>query len=173
MSVPIANLPAGSAGLAVVAAVAAVALLGALALQYLGGYQPCTLCIYERYPYLLVVIAGLLGLWWRRPRPALALAALALAVNLGLAAYHVGVEEGWFALPETCAAVGKATTVAELKAQLQAAPARCDQVPLSLAGLSLAAWNGVLAAALLAAALVALLRRPGSATEQHRRPSAA
>jgi len=163
-------------GLAFVAAAAAAALLGALALQYLGGYRPCTLCIYERYPYLLVVVAGMAGLWLRRPRPALALAALALAVNLGLAAYHVGVEEGWFALPETCAAVGRATTVEELKAQLLAAPARCDQVPLTVAGLSLAAWNGVLAAALLAAALAALLvrRRPrDSATEQHRRASAA
>ena len=105
--------------------------------------RPATLCIYERYPYLVVLAACGLGLWLGRPRLALAVAALALAVNVGLAGYHVGVEQGWLALPQSCAAVGEAVTIEELQAQLEAAPARCDQVPLTVAGLSLAAWNGL------------------------------
>lgn len=153
--------------LALVAVASAAALLAALALQYLGGYQPCSLCIYERYPYLAVIVAGVLGLGLERPRPALALAALALAVNVGLSAYHVGVEQGWLALPQACAAVGQATSIEELRAQLAAAPARCDQVSLTLAGLSLAAWNGVFAAALLGLAVLGLVRRR-SAAEQDR-----
>lgn len=148
--------------------IAALALLGALGLQYLGGLQPCTLCIWARYPYLVVIAAGAVGLWLGRPRTALVVVVLALAVSVGLAIYHVGVEQGVFALMESCAAVGEATTVAELKAQLMAAPARCDEVPLTVLGLSLAAWNGVLAALLLVLASTALLRRPRrSAAEQH------
>ena len=85
---------------------AAAALAAALALQFLGGLPPCPFCVYQRYPYLVVIAVGALGLWLRRPRLALALAALALAVNVGLAAYHVGIEQGWLALPEGCAAVG-------------------------------------------------------------------
>lgn len=158
--------------LALIAAAAAAALLAVLALQYLGGYEPCHLCIYERYPYLTVLLVGALGWWLGRPRLALALAALALTVNLGLAGYHVGVEEGWLALPESCAAVGAAVTVEDLRSQLAAAPARCDEVSLRLLGLSLAAWNGVLAAVLLALAVVGL-GRPGSAAEQHRQRRAA
>lgn len=131
------------------AAVTAAALLAAVMLQYLGGYAPCELCIYERYPYLAVAVVAALGAWRRRPRPALVLAALILAGNVALSGYHVGVEQGWFALPETCAAVGEALTLEELKAQILAAPPRCDQVTFSLLGLSLAAWNGLLALLLL------------------------
>jgi disulfide bond formation protein DsbB len=155
------------------AAAAGAALVAALLLQYAGGYKPCSLCIYERFPYLAVIVVGLAGAWLGRPRPALVLVALALAVNVGLTVFHVGVEQGWFQLPETCAAVGQATTVEELKAQLLAAPARCDQVPLTVLGLSLAAWNGVLAAALLVLALVGLARSGGSVAEQHRQVGAA
>ena len=155
--------------LALLGLAAAAALLGALAMQHLGGLEPCQLCVYERYPYLVVLVAALLGAWLDRPRLALGVTALALAANVGLAVYHVGVEQGWFALPESCAAVSGAATVEELKAQLLAAPPRCDQVPLTGLGLSLAAWNGVYAAALLALAVLALLRRtPASGAQQDR-----
>ena len=141
----------------VLAAVAA--LVAALGLQFLGGLPPCPVCVYQRYPYLVVIAVGVLGIWLRRPGPALALIALALAVNIGIAAYHVGIEEGWLALPEGCAAAGNATTIEELRRQLEAAPARCDQVPFAFAGLSLAAWNAIYAVGLLAVAVWALTRR--------------
>lgn len=141
------------------AVAAAAALAAALGLQFLGGLPPCPFCVYQRYPYLVVIAAGALGLWLGRPRLALAIVALALAVDVGLAAYHVGIEQGWFALPEGCAATGTATTIEDLRRQLEQAPARCDQVPFSVAGLSLAAWNGIYAAGLLAVALWGLVRR--------------
>jgi disulfide bond formation protein DsbB len=154
-------------------AAALAALVAALALQFLGSLPPCPFCVYQRYPYLVVIAACALGVWLRRPRLALALAAIALATNVGLAAYHVGIEQGWLALPETCTARGRATTIEELRRQLQAAPARCDQVSFTLLGLSLAAWNGVYALGLSALAAWALLTGRGSAAEQHRHPRAA
>ena len=145
--------------LLLLAVAAAAALAAALGLQFLGGLPPCPFCVYQRYPYLVVIAAGALGLWLGRPRLALAIVALALAVDVGLAAYHVGIEQGWFALPEGCAATGTATTIEDLRRQLEQAPARCDQVPFTFAGLSLAAWNGIYAAGLLAVALWGLVRR--------------
>ena len=50
-------------GLAALAALAA-----ALALQYLGGLEPCPLCIEQRYPYLALMAASALGLVARPPR---------------------------------------------------------------------------------------------------------
>lgn len=150
------------------ATAAAAALVSALLLQYVGGFKPCNLCLYERIPYLAAVVIGVLGYRLGHVRLALALLALAFAANAGLAFYHVGVEQGWFQLPEGCAATGQAATIEELKAQILAAPARCDQVPLTVLGLSLAGWNGVLSVALLAASLFGLTRRSASATEQHR-----
>jgi disulfide bond formation protein DsbB len=145
--------------LIILALAAAAAVVGALLLQFGFGYPPCHLCLLERYPYLVVLAACGLGLRLSHPRLALATAALALAVNVGLAGYHIGVEQGWLALPDSCAAVGEPTTIEELRAQLAHAPARCDQVPLTVAGLSLAAWNGLYAAGLLLVAGVALSRR--------------
>jgi disulfide bond formation protein DsbB len=149
---------------------AAAALAAALALQFLGGLPPCPFCIYQRYPYLVVIAAGALGIWLGRPRLALTLAALALAANVGIAAYHVGIEQGWLALPEGCAAAGRATTIEELRRQLQTAPASCDQVAFTFAGLSLAAWNIIYAAGLLAFAVWGLAWP--SAAEQHRHSGA-
>ena len=91
--------------------------------------------------------ASALGLWLGRPKTFLVLAALILIFEIGLAGYHVGIEQGWFALPTSCAALAPATTIDQLREQLQAAPARCDQVQFTLLGLSLSAWNGIYALA--------------------------
>jgi disulfide bond formation protein DsbB len=104
-----------TASLRLLAGIAALALLGALGLQYLGGLRPCTLCIWARYPYLVVIAAAAVGLWLGRPRTALAVVALALAFSVGLAIYHVGVEQGVFALMESCAAVGEASGTPPLR----------------------------------------------------------
>ena len=85
------------------------ALAMALALQFLGGLEPCPLCIEQRYPYLGVIAAAVLGLWLGRPRVFLTLAALILLFEIGLAGYHVGIEQGWLALPASCAALEPAT----------------------------------------------------------------
>lgn len=139
---------------------AAVALATAFALEHLGGYAPCSLCILERWPWAAALALGLLGLALGRARPILLLAAVLLAGNAALSVYHVGVEAGWFALPGTCAAGGSATTIEELRAQLEAARPTCDRVALAWLGLSLAAWNGIAAAVVAALAAVAALGRP-------------
>ena len=147
--------------LALVALAAAGALATAFGLEHLGGYAPCSLCILERWPWAVALVSSLAGLLVDRTRPALAVAALALAGNGLLSAYHVGVEAGWFALPSTCAAGGSAATIEELRAQLAAARPTCDRVALRLLGLSLAAWNGLAAAAVAAVAIAVLARTRG------------
>jgi disulfide bond formation protein DsbB len=122
------------------ALVAALLLATVLALQYLAGLAPCPLCVWQRYPHLAVVVLGLIGWRWR-PRPMLGLIALVLLTGAGIAAYHVGVEQGWVALPAGCAAGQGATSVEELRQMLAEAPPACDQVSFTLLGLSLAGWN--------------------------------
>ena len=144
-------------------------LLGALGLQYLGGVAPCPLCIWQRWPHLAVLLIGLLGwAWW--PRPMLALAGLVLLGSAGLAGYHVGIEEGVWALPAGCAAGQEASTVEELRQLLAEAPPACDQVGFTVLGLSLASWNGVNSLALAALALWAAWR--AGAPRQARAPAA-
>jgi disulfide bond formation protein DsbB len=117
----------------------AAILFGALGLQYLAGLPPCPLCIWQRWPYVALIVLG--GVGWRAwPRAMLGLATLVLLVGAGLAAYHVGIEEGWWALPASCVAGGDAESIEDLKRLLAEAPPACDQVSFIL-GLTLAGWN--------------------------------
>ncbi len=129
------------------AAVTAAGLAAAWTIEALG-YAPCPLCLYQRYPYYLAVpvlaIAALVG----RPRFGLAVAGALFLVGSGIAAYHSGVELGIFALPEGCAAAGRAASLEELKAQVLGTVPRCDRPELFVLGLSLANWNTLLAAGL-------------------------
>jgi disulfide bond formation protein DsbB len=122
-------------------AIAAALILAAVfAFQYLGGAAPCPLCIWQRYPYGVLIALGVIGFFWQ-PRPMLVLCVLVLLVGAGLAGYHYGVEEGWFALPASCAAGGEASSVEELRQMLREAPPACDQVQFTVLGWSLSAWN--------------------------------
>ena len=120
--------------------------------------SPCPLCIWQRWAHGAAAAAGLLCLAAATPARApwlLALAALVLVGGGGIAAYHVGVELGWFA--SAFCGIGEApATAAELKAMLlETDPARCDEVPWSLAGISMAGYNLIVSAAAAAVAAAA------------------
>jgi disulfide bond formation protein DsbB len=126
----------------------------ALLSQYWGGLVPCELCLYQRWPWYVVIVLTLvvaLAGGGRAAAPVFALCGLVLVAGAGLALYHVGVEQGWVAGPTACAGAGAADSVEALKAQIMGtAPARCDEVAWSLFGVSMAGWNAV--ASLLVAA---------------------
>ena len=142
--------------LILLAAASALALVFAYALHYLGGFLPCQLCYWQRYPYMAVLVVAGLGVASGFNRLALAVAGGLFLVGAGIAAYHVGVEQGLFALPAGCVSAGSATTVAELRAQLASAAPACAQGRVACMGLSLSAWNALAALALAALSLLGL-----------------
>lgn len=121
-------------------------LLGALAFQYLGGLAPCPLCIDQRWAHGVAIALGLLVLVW--PRRWLAfLAGFAVLAGAGIAAYHAGIEQRWWAGPTTCTAPdpGAAVPAGELLDRILETPAvLCDQVAWSWLGVSMAGWNAIL-----------------------------
>jgi disulfide bond formation protein DsbB len=159
-------------GPAVLLGVSAALLLGALAFQYLGGLKPCVLCIYQRYPHGGVIALGVIALGYgfagkAKPVPWLMiLAALVMLVGAGIAAFHVGVEQGWWKGLEACAAAGgkPAGTLEGAFDQLKKPPpASCSDIPWQLFGISMAGYNFLISVAfglfgLWAAGLI--LRRP-------------
>ena len=152
--------------LAFVFAIAAAsgALGVALLAQYAGGLAPCPLCIYQRYPYGVVVALGLLGLLLAsRPRARatlLALVGLAFLATAGIAAFHVGVEQGWWQGTSSCGGAPDATQGFQaFKDQILNAPlVACGDVPWSLFGVSIAGYNFLYAAACAIATMVASRR---------------
>ena len=139
------------------ALVAAGTLLIVFALEYLAGLEPCRMCIWQRWPFAIMIVLGLAGAYWR-PWLALGLMVPLMLVSAGLGGYHVGVEQGWIPLPAGCAAGNQATSIDELKALLASAPPTCDQVGFTMLGLSLAGWNVVLSLALAGLALFLVTR---------------
>ncbi len=135
-------------------------LLGAFAFQYVGGLQPCTLCLWQRWPHGAAIIIGVLALFWN-PRAVLWLGALAVLTSAGIAGFHVGVEQGWWQGLATCSAGSiEGISVEDLldpNADV-AAPVRCDAIAWSMLGISMAGWNAV-ASVLLAGVWLAAARR--------------
>ena len=143
---------------------ASAAIVGtALGSQYVGGLQPCELCLAERWPYYAVIVITLLALglrarWYRRP--AMWLVVLLFAGSACLAAYHVGVEQHWIAGPTACTGgLGNVSSPEQLLKMLQARqPVQCDVVQWSIFGVSLAGLNLIASLLLLVFSFLAARR---------------
>lgn len=136
---------------------------GAWAFQLWGGLAPCELCLWQRWPHYAVMIVALNALLFvggatgRRLGLIALLFALGWLASAGIAGFHVGVELKWWKGLEACGggAIDAGLSLDDLKAQILAAPMiRCDEVPWSLFGISLAGYNFIASAGL---AVIALL----------------
>ncbi|MBB4052533.1 disulfide bond formation protein DsbB [Devosia subaequoris] len=143
-----------AAGLAFVLGL--VTILAALGSQFIGGLQPCELCLEQRLPYYwgLPLLALVLILWNRLPLTvwyvAMAIVAALFAWGAYLGGFHSGVEWGFWPGPTACAGVGSEFSMDMLN-DLQPVIS-CDVVQFRFLGLSLAGYN-----ALISAAIVGLL----------------
>ena len=133
-----------------------VTILGALASQFIGGLQPCELCLEQRLPYYwgLPLLALILVLWNRLPLTvwyvAMAIVVALFAWGAYLGGFHSGVEWGFWPGPTACTGVGNDLSMDMLN-DLQPVIG-CDVVQFRFLGLSLAGYN-----ALISAAIVGLL----------------
>ncbi|WP_353217406.1 disulfide bond formation protein B [Sandarakinorhabdus sp.] len=153
-------LLAGSAGL----------LAGAYGFEVIGGLVPCEMCWWQRWALLAAAFfafnALLLG-WTARFQAAARisgwLALLAMAANAGIGLFHAGVEYKWWQGLTRCAAPPLAGDTKSMLADILAQPlVRCDAVPWSMLGISMAGWNGLISLALTGAAAWLMLKTPAA-----------
>jgi len=146
-------------GLMICAAMSAALLAGAFLFEHVGGLAPCRMCIWQRWAHVAVIGAAAAGLLALPPRIGLVLTCLAALASAGLAGYHAGVEWQLWAGPAGCTAgLAGGASAADLVDQLLATPVvRCDDVPWSLFGLSMAGWNMLFSLDISAVALLALI----------------
>ncbi len=142
----------------------AIAVIGAaLAFQYLGGLEPCALCLTERYAYyagipvLFATLVALAAGYSRWAAVGFCLVALAFLANALLGGYHTGAEWGFWPGPSTCSGALKPLgSPADL---LRGGPAvrviRCDQASWWFLGLSFAGWNALISTGLCITLLLA------------------
>lgn len=130
----------------------AVPLGFALASQYIFGLHPCELCVWQRLPYAALIGIGMLAMlvvrrtvWLKR---ILVLAIILWAIEATLGVYHFGVEQKWWQSATGCTAGSEAgQSLEDIRAAILKAPVvSCDQPEFVFLGLSMAAWNIVVAA---------------------------
>lgn len=168
-----ATLPAGSAwwrpylAPALVVLVSAGALAVALTAQYQYGLLPCVLCLWQRWCYVGAIAFGVGGLAGaRNPRlreGMLFLAGLAFLCGLAVSGFHVGVEQGWWEGSQTCqgADFSALDSRAAIKDAILKAPVvACNDVPWSVAGISIAGFNAIFSLVFSAATFWLAFRRP-------------
>ena len=131
------------------AAGSALLLIAALLFQYAGGLAPCPMCIWQRWPHGVAILAGI-GMLVLPMRAWALLGAGAMAVNAGLGGYHTGVERGWWPGPDSCTApdLGAMDAGALVDQLLATEVVLCDEVAWQMFGLSMASWNALASLAL-------------------------
>jgi disulfide bond formation protein DsbB len=150
------------AGLAMTA-VALATILGALAFEHIGGYQPCPLCLMQRTPYYVgvpLVAGAFVAALVRAPRALLVLLfggfAAMMLYGAGLAAYHAGVEWNFWEGPAACAPSVSVDSATDMLTQLGTTrPPSCTDAAWRFLGLSFAGWNFLVSTALAAGGLAA------------------
>lgn len=134
------------------ALVSALLLAGVLVIEYVFKVPPCDLCIWQRVPYGTVILVALVMFAMRLRLDEIhwGWGAIGVGLLMGLSgdigAYHVGVEQGWWDGPSGCSAqsLSQLNVKEALESILDTPLVRCDEVAMTVLGLSLAAWNAII-----------------------------
>lgn len=138
-----------------------LALVGALTAQYGFNLRPCELCLIQRVPFVLTILLGLLAYFWTAKRiPLIVLSGVAYLVNSGVALFHSGVERKWWAGLTGCTTPDMSGSIEDLMKRIQeTAVVRCDEIPWSFLGLSMANYNVMFCLGLAFACFAYVLKR--------------
>jgi disulfide bond formation protein DsbB len=155
----------------IVAVVCLATLAGAWFFELVLKYQPCPMCLEERWPYYIgVPLALVVALAASRNAPravvigGLVVLAALMAWSASMGGFHAGVEWKWWPGPQECTGTPDFKGAGGLLNRLQSINVpRCDEAALRIFGLSLAGYNALISAALVLVALAgvrAATRRP-------------
>lgn len=136
----------------------------AYAFEYLANLQPCVLCIYQRIPYAvaigLMLVAAILRKNSQFNLILFIATSVVFAIGSAIAIFHIGVEQQLWQGTPGCGNFINTDSVEALRKQLLAQPiVRCDEVPWSLFGISMAGYNFLISSSLLLYSLVIVFQR--------------
>jgi len=136
----------------------------ALIAQYGFNLWPCTICYWQRVPYIFALAVAGLALMPVVDAPsrrlAVMLCAALFALNAGLAFYHVGVEMRWWPGPAECAGRVQEFSVDDIMSALsQPGRTGCEDPTFVFLGLSMAGYNVIASLLLFGMAAAAVKQR--------------
>ncbi len=118
-------------------------LLGAFIFQEVFGFEPCTLCIWQRWPHAIIPLVFLFSIVFPHQIWFLT-CSLVMVISSLLAGYHVGVEQDWWEGLASCSTsdTGLSTEMI-LDFSEEISVVMCDEIVWSFLNLSMAGWNTV------------------------------
>jgi disulfide bond formation protein DsbB len=122
-------------------------LCSALVAQLGFGMKPCIMCLWQRLPYLLLIILCIMGLvrgnWAKILIPLMLLCCVGSAFA---AILHFGIEQHWWELSGGCPVepLGEKTQEQVLAELLVTPTSSCDKVAWRIFGLSITLYNAAL-----------------------------
>ena len=121
-----------------------IALISAYFIEYVLGYQPCNLCLYERVPYFLAILILLVNFKFKKlEKHFIFLLIIIFFIATLLSLYHLGIELGLIEESLLCN-LEKGTNITnkdEILKQLQQKNISCKDVAFKIFGLSLTSFN--------------------------------
>ena len=135
-------------------------IFGAYAFEFIGGFFPCKLCYWQRYPHFLVILIFPL-LYFFQIRSIIFVGVISMFISTTLAFYHVGVEQKYWPGPNSCTNSSiEGLTTDQLIDQIMSAPlVRCDEIAWKLVGISMAGWNALISFCLFLTWLYCYLKK--------------
>ena len=118
-------------------------LAAALYIEYVLGFKPCILCLYQRIPYTLALIISLIAFSYNNKNILLKFLLLTFISSILISGYHVSIENGIIEPVFSC--TGENTNIIDkeeiLKSLKDNTQVDCKDVNFSLFGVSLATLN--------------------------------
>ena len=114
-------------------------------IEYILGYKPCILCKYQRAPYILALILGLVGFVKTSNKRVIFFIFLTFLISMTLSGYHVGIEQEIYQSIFNCSDDNLSILEeGKLLESLNVINPDCRNVNFAVFGVSLATINFVL-----------------------------
>ncbi len=120
-------------------------LVGALYVEYILGFKPCILCIYQRIPYAIAILISLTALFTGNRNTILIILGLTFLAGILLSGYHLSIEKGIIEPIFSCTGENiKTLEKEEILKSLDNIQPDCRDVDFSIFGVSLATLNFII-----------------------------
>ena len=126
-------------------------LAAALYIEYILGFKPCILCIYQRIPYGIAILVSLCAFFFDNKKMLLVILALTFMTSALISGYHVSIEKGIIEPIFSCTGDNiNSLEKDEILKSLNDIQTDCKDVDFSLFGISLATLNFLISFVLMA-----------------------
>ena len=120
-------------------------LIAALYVEYILGFKPCILCVYQRIPYAIAILISLIAFFIGNRNILLIILGLTFLSGILLSGYHASIEKGIIEPLFSCTGENiKALEKEEILKSLNNIQPDCKDVDFSIFGVSLATLNFII-----------------------------